>query len=331
MRLLIATLAAALALGACTPAPATLLNVSYDPTREFYQEFNGAFVKYFKETKGRDIRINMSHDGSGKQARAVIDGLQADVVTLALDVDVQAIAKTGKIAPDWKTRLPLGASPYTSTIVFLVRKGNPKNIHDWADIARADVAAIQPDPRTSGGARWNYLAMWAWADRAYAHDDAKIREYVGTVYRQSPKLDTGGRAATLTFAANKLGDVLVGWENDAFFALDQYKDQEYEIIYPSMSILAQPPVALVDQNADKHKLRDVAEEYLRYLYSKDGQKIAARHFFRPAYPDQADPADMAKFKDIERVSVEQAFGGWEAAQKAHFAEGGTFDQIFQKK
>jgi sulfate transport system substrate-binding protein len=330
MRTLIATLVAALTLVACGPQQTTLLNVSYDPTREFYVDFNADFVKYWKEKSGQDVRINMSHGGSGKQARAVIDGLQADVVTLALDVDVDAVAKAGLMPKEWKARLPEGASPYTSTIVFLVRKGNPKAIKDWADLARDDVQTIQPNPKTSGGARWNYLAMWAWADRAFAHDEAKVRAYVGKVYRNSPKLDTGARASTLTFVDNKLGDVLVSWENEAYFVLDNptFKNEGYEIVYPSMSILAQPPVSLVDKNADAHGLRNLAEAYLQYLYAPAGQKIAAKHYFRPVHPADADPADMKRFPEIERVTVDAAFGGWDKAQAAHFNEGGTFDQIY---
>jgi sulfate/thiosulfate-binding protein len=330
MRILIATLAAALLLGACggqqqTP---TLLNVSYDPTREFYADFNEAFVAYYKQTKGQDVRVTMSHDGSAKQARKVIEGQAADVVTLALAPDIDAIARTGRLPLDWQTRLPLRSSPYTSTIVFLVRQGNPHNIRDWSDLARPDVHVAQPDPRTSGGARYNYLAMWAWAQRAFNGDEAQIRQYVGTVYRNAPKLDAGGRGASLTFAENKLGEVLLGWENDAMFLMGAYPNEHFELVYPSMSILAEPPVALVDQNVDRRGTRALAEEYLRFLYSRDGQRIAAKHFFRPAYPDLADPADVARFKDIERISIDEVFGGWTRAQATHFEAGGTFDQIY---
>jgi len=310
-------------------AAATLLNVSYDPTREFYKAFNAAFAAHWKAATGEAVRINMSHGGSGKQARAVIDGQDADVVTLALAYDVDAIAeKTGFIAPGWQTRLPHDSAPYTSTIVFLVRKGNPKGIRDWGDLAKPGVAVITPNPKTSGGARWNVLAAWAWAEDAFAGDEAKAREYLSAVFRNVPVLDTGARGSTTTFVKRGIGDVLLSWENEAFLAIRELGPDAFEIVVPSVSILAQPTVALVDANVERHGSRKLAEAYLKYLYAPEGQRLAARHYYRPIEPKYADPADMARFPQAKLVTVGERFGGWRAAQQRFFADGGVFDQIY---
>ncbi|MGE4527053.1 MAG: sulfate ABC transporter substrate-binding protein [Rhodospirillaceae bacterium] len=310
-------------------AAATLLNVSYDPTREFYKAFNAAFAAHWKAATGEAVRINMSHGGSGKQARAVIDGQDADVVTLALAYDVDAIAeKTGFIAADWQTRLPHDSAPYTSTIVFLVRKGNPKGIRDWGDLAKPGVAVITPNPKTSGGARWNVLAAWAWAEDAFAGDEAKARDYLAAVFRNVPVLDTGARGSTTTFVKRGIGDVLLSWENEAFLAIRELGPEAFEIVVPSLSILAQPTVALVDANVARHGSRKLAEAYLKYLYAPEGQRLAARHYYRPIEPKYADPADMARFPRVKLVTVGERFGGWRAAQQRFFADGGVFDQIY---
>jgi sulfate/thiosulfate transport system substrate-binding protein len=311
-----------------TLADTTILNVSYDPTREFYQEFNEAFAEHWQQQTGEEVTIQMSHGGAGKQARAVIDGLEAHVVTLALAYDIDAIAeRTGWIPKDWQSRLPHNSSPYTSTIVFLVRKGNPRGIQDWADLVKEDVQVITPNPKTSGGARWNYLAAWAWALRQPGGNDAKAQAFVADLYRHVPVLDTGARGSTTTFVQRGIGDVLLAWENEAFLALEELGPDEFEIVVPSLSILAEPPVTLVDHVVDKHGTREVAEAYLEYLYSPTGQTLAAKHYYRPVAPEHADPADLERFPEVELITIDQVFGGWQEAQSRHFADGGVFDQI----
>jgi sulfate transport system substrate-binding protein len=327
-------LAAALALGACGGAASnevTLLNVSYDPTRELYEEFNAAFSANYKTPDGKTVKISMSHGGSGKQARTVIDGIDAQVVTLALQNDIDVIAReSGKIPADWRTRLPGNASPYTSTIVFMVRKGNPKAIRDWTDLARPGVSVVTPNPKTSGGARWNYLAAWGYGARQFGGDEAKIREFVASIYRNVAKLDSGARGATTTFTNQGTGDVLITWENEAFYTLTELEQGAFELIYPSLSIKAEPPVAVVAGNARKDGQLQAAEDYLRYLYAPEGQRIAAKHFYRPIDPSAADPADIARFREIEMLSIDDPiFGGWDQAQPKHFDAGGLFDQIYQ--
>lgn len=308
-----------------------LLNVSYDPTREFYKEFNSLFAAEWKSKTGKDIEIRTSHGGSGKQARSVIDGLNADVVTLALAADIDAIAEqTGKIPANWQTLLPNNASPYTSTIVFLVRAGNPKGIKDWVDLAKPGIGVITPNPKTSGGARWNYLAAWAYAQRQ-GMDEAGTKAFVGAIYRNVPVLDTGARASSVTFAQREIGDVLITWENEAFLAKAEFGADRFEIVIPSVSILAEPPVAVVEGNAKAKGNEEAAKAYLEFLYSDVGQKLAAKYFFRPFRPEVADPADIARFPKLEMVTIDSAFGGWKKAQAAHFAEGGSFDQIYQAK
>ncbi|MDP3738582.1 MAG: sulfate ABC transporter substrate-binding protein [Hyphomonadaceae bacterium] len=335
MRLKLFALAAAIALAACgeqqNAGAVTLLNVSYDPTRELYEDFNADFAATYKTEDGKTVKVNMSHGGSGKQARAVIDGLDADVVTLALQNDIDQIAKqTGKIPTDWRGKLPSNSAPYTSTMVFVVRAGNSKNIRDWPDLATPGVQVVLPNPKTSGGAKWNYLAAWAFGSKQFAGDEAKIKEFVGTIYKNAPLLDTGARASTTSFAQRGIGDVLVTWENEAYLSLDEFGADKYEIVYPSMSILAEPPVAVVQGNADKHGLTKVAEDYLKHLYSPAGQKIVAKHYYRPHDAATADPADVARFKQIEMVKIDDPlFGGWAAAQAKHFDEGALFDQIYQ--
>ena len=305
-----------------------ILNVSYDPTRELYEEFNIAFARHWKETSGQDVRVRMSHGGAGKQARAVIDGLEADVVTLALAYDINAMHVLASLIPaDWQTRLPYNSSPYTSTIVFLVRKGNPKGITDWDDLVRPDVQVITPNPKTSGGARWNYLAAWAYALRRDGSQEA-AREFVARLFRNVPVLDSGARGSTNTFVQREIGDVLLAWENEAFLAIEELGPDKVDVVVPSMSILAEPPVALVDRNVEKHGTRSVAEAYLKYLYSPEGQRIAAKNFYRPVYPEHADPADLARFPNVELITVDEVFGGWDEAQRTHFEDGGTFDQIY---
>ncbi|MET1161470.1 MAG: sulfate ABC transporter substrate-binding protein [Pseudoxanthomonas sp.] len=309
-----------------------LLNVSYDPTRELYRDFNAAFAKDWLQKKGQKVEVETSHGGSGKQARSVIDGLEADVVTLALAYDVDSIAQRAKLFPaNWQKRLPENSSPYTSTLVFLVRKGNPKKVKDWPDLLRPGVSVITPNPKTSGGARWNYLAAWAYGLKIFNGDEAKTRNMVRALFRNVPVLDTGARGSTTTFVQNGIGDVLLAWENEAFLSVKELGPDKFEIVVPKLSILAEPPVALVDKNVDKHGTREVAQAYLQYLYSPEGQKIAARHYYRPRYPQYADPADIARFPKVELVTIEGVFGSWAKAQATHFAEGGVFDQIQAEK
>jgi sulfate transport system substrate-binding protein len=311
-------------------ADRTLLNVSYDPTREFYKDFNAAFAADWKAKTGETVTIEQSHGGSGKQARAVIDGLAADVVTLALAGDIDQIAnKTDKLPKDWATKLPNNSAPYTSTIVFLVRKGNPKGIKDWNDLVKEGVQVITPNPKTSGGARWNYLAAWAYASKQLGGDEAKTKEWIADLYRNVPVLDTGARGSTTTFAQRGIGDVLISWENEAFLVQKEFGADNFDIVVPSLSILAEPPVAVVEGNAKAKGNLDVAEAYLKYLYSPEGQKLAAKNFFRPVDPSSADPADLARFPKIELVSINKDFGGWSKAQKEFFADGAIFDQIYK--
>jgi len=307
----------------------TLLNVSYDPTRELYKEYNEAFAKHWQEKTGDSVKVNQSHGGAGKQARAVIDGLEADVVTLALAYDIDAIGeKTGHFGPDWQKRLPHNSAPYTSTIVFLVRKGNPKGIKDWDDIIKPGVAVITPNPKTSGGARWNFLAAWGYALKKNAGDEKAARAFVTALYKNVPILDSGARGSTTTFVKRGIGDVFLSWENEAFLAINELGPDQFEIIVPSVSILAEPPVNVVDQVAKKHGTFEVAKAYLDYLYSPVGQKLAAKHYYRPVAPEHADPADIARFPQVNLFTVDNIFGGWQKAQKTHFADGGTFDQIY---
>jgi sulfate transport system substrate-binding protein len=311
--------------------PVKLLNVSYDPTRELYQDFNAAFAKYWKAKTGVDVEINQSHGGSGAQSRSVIDGLQADVVTLGLAYDIDAIAEKAKILPtDWQTRLPNNSTPYTSTIVFLVRKGNPKHIKEWSDAVRDGVAVITPNPKTSGGARWSYLAAWGYALRHDNNDDAKARAFVTHLYKNVPVLDSGARGSTATFAQRGLGDVLLSWENEAHLALKEFGADKFEIVYPSESILAEPPVAVVDKIAAKHGTTEVAKAYLNYLYTDEGQEIAARNFYRPRN-EKVTAKYAASFPKLTLFTIDQVFGGWQKAQAKHFGDGGVFDQIYQAK
>lgn len=323
--------AAVLALTGPAAADVTLLNVSYDPTRELYREVNAAFTRHWKERTGEDVTISMSHGGSGKQARAVIDGLDADVVTLALEADIDAIAThTGKIPADWRGRLPNNNAPYSSTIVFLVRKGNPKGITDWGDLVKDDVRIVTPNPKTSGGARWNYLAAWAWANRAFGGDEDRIRAYVADLYKRVPVLDTGARGALTTFAQRRIGDVLLAWENEAHLAIAEFGDDQFDIVIPPSSILAEPPVALVDGNVEAKGTRAVAEAYLAFLYSEEGQRVAARNYYRPAYRDLVPAEELTALPEIELISIDDPlFGGWAQAQPYHFGDGGVFDQIYR--
>ena len=326
------TLATALLLAVSNAAVAdvTLLNVSYDPTRELYQDFNAAFAKQWQAKGGEKVTIRQSHGGSGKQARTVIDGLDADVVTLALASDINAIAEKGKLLPaDWQKRLPNNSTPYTSTIVFLVRKGNPKSIKDWDDVAKPGVAVITPNPKTSGGAQWNYLAAWEYGKRKYG-SDAKARDFVTSIYKNVPVLDSGARGSTTTFVERGVGDVLLAWENEAFLALKEFGPDKFEIVAPSLSILAEPPVALVDRNVDRKGTRKAAEAYLQYLYSPEGQEIAARNFYRPSDPKVAARYEK-QFPKLTLVTIDGAFGGWPNATKTHFADGAIFDQIYIPK
>jgi sulfate/thiosulfate transport system substrate-binding protein len=320
-----------LALGLARPAAAQqqqMLNVSYDPTRELYRDFNAAFAKAWQAKTGQAPRLSASHGGSGRQARAVIDGLQADVVTLALAYDIDAIAERGLLATDWQRRLPHNSAPYTSTIVFLVRQGNPKAIRDWADLVKPGVAVITPNPKTSGGARWNYLAAWAWAKRQPGGDDRAAEEFVGRLFRNVPVLDTGARGSTTTFVQRGQGDVLLAWENEAQLALQEFGEAKLEIVYPKLSILAEPPVAVVDANVDRRGTRALAEAYLNHLYSPEGQALAARHFYRPR-DEAALAAAGGRFPGIEFVTVDADFGGWQAAQRTHFNDGGAFDRLYR--
>ncbi|WEN43706.1 Sulfate-binding protein [Thauera sp. GDN1] len=327
--LLALTLAAGLVGSA--QAQTTLLNVSYDPTRELYQEFNPEFARYWKDKTGETVTIKQSHGGAGKQARAVIDGLEADVVTLALAYDIDAIAeRTGKIPADWQTRLASNSSPYTSTIVFLVRKGNPKGIKDWGDLVKPGVEVVTPNPKTSGGARWNYLAAWGYALKQPGGNEQSAQAFVTELLKHVPVLDSGARGATNTFVQRGIGDVLLAWENEAFLSINELGPDKFEIVVPSISILAEPPVTVVDGVASKRGTAKVAQAYLEYLYSPVGQKIAAKHYYRPVKPEHADPADVARFPKVELITIED-LGGWQAAQKKHFADGGVFDQIYASK
>ena len=319
-----------IALAGPASAASTLLNVSYDPTREFYKAFDAAFAEKWRAETGETVQINASHGGSGKQARAVIDGLDADVVTLALAADIDAIAKAGRLSPDWQKRLANNSTPYSSTIVFLVRKGNPKQIRDWDDLVKPGIQVITPNPKTSGGARWNYLAAWAYGAAKNNGDEGKAQAFVTSLYRNVPVLDTGARGATTTFVQREIGDVLIAWENEAFLALEELGKDQFEIVVPSLSIKAEPPVAVVDANVDRKGTRKLAEAYLDFLYAPVGQKLAAKHFFRPSKPELADPADLARFPKLDMVSIDDPqFGGWAKVQAKHFAEGGIFDQIYR--
>ncbi len=312
-----------------TFAETTLLNVSYDPTRELYQEFNAAFAKHWNGKSGEPVKIQQSHGGSGKQARAVIDGLEADVVTLALAYDIDAIAEKSKLLPkDWQKRLPYNSSPYTSTIVFLVRKGNPKGIKDWDDLVKPGVSVVTPNPKTSGGARWNYLAAWGYALKKYGNDEAKARAFVSQLYKNVAVLDSGARGSTTTFVERGIGDVFISWENEAYLATKELGPDKFEIVTPSLSILAEPPVSVVDVVADRKGTRQVAEAYLQYLYSDEGQGIAGKNFYRPRDPKVA--AQYAgQFSKVNLFTIDEVFGGWQKAQKTHFDDGGSFDQIYQ--
>jgi len=321
--------AASLFAAAQVSAETTLLNVSYDPTRELYQDFNAAFAKHWKAKTGEAVSIKQSHGGSGKQARAVIDGLEADVVTLALAYDVDALHEKAKLIPaDWQKRLPHNASPYTSTIVFLVRKGNPKGIRDWNDLGKPGIDIVTPNPKTSGGARWNYLAAWAYALKQPGGNDATARDFVKKLYGNVKVLDSGARGSTTTFVERGIGDVLLAWENEAFLAVKELGPEKLEIVTPSLSILTEPPVSVVDKVVDKRGTRKVAEAYLQYLYSPEGQEIAGKNYYRPI--DKKIAAKYAQqFAKVKLIVIDEVFGGWQRAQKAHFEDGGSFDQIYQ--
>lgn len=332
-------LTAALITGALTLALAgnsyaaevKLLNVSYDPTRELYQEYNTAFAKYWKAKTGDDVTVSQSHGGSGKQARSIIDGLDADVATLALAADIDALSTKGNLIPaDWQSKLKHNSSPYTSTIVLLVRKGNTKNIKDWDDLVKPGVAVITPNPKTSGGARWNYLAAWGYALDKNKGDQAKAQEFVGKLFANVPVLDSGARGSTVTFSERGIGDVLVTWENEAYLVKKEFGDDKFDVVFPSQSILAEPPVAVVDKNVDKHGTRAVAQAYLEYLYTPEGQEIAAKNFYRPTDAKVAKKYEK-RFPKLKLITIDKVFGGWTKAQKDHFADGGIFDQIYTKK
>ncbi len=309
-------------------ADQSLLNASYDPTRELYQEFNAAFVKHWKGKGGQNVAVKQSHGGSGKQARSVIDGLEADVVTLALAYDIDAIAeRSGSIPKNWQSRLPNNSAPYTSTVVFLVRKGNPKGIKDWDDLVKTGLSVITANPKTSGGARWNYLAAWGHALKK-GGDEAKAKDFVSRLYKNVPVLDSGARGSTTTFVEREIGDVLIAWENEALLAVNEFGKNKFEVIVPSDSILAEPPVSLVDKVVDRRKTREVAQAYLEYLYSEEGQEIAAKHYYRPRLASVA-AKHTAVFPKVALFTIDELFGGWQKAQKAHFADGGIFDQIYQ--
>ncbi len=330
-RFALAAIASAVFAGSAVAKDYELLNVSYDPTRELYQEYNAEFIQHWKAQHPDDtVKVQQSHGGSGKQARAVIDGLRADVVTLALAGDIDEISKLGKSIPaDWQTRLPDASTPYTSTIVFLVRKGNPKGIKDWGDLIKPDVSVITPNPKTSGGARWNFLAAWAYGLKAGNGDEGKAKEYVQTLFKHVPILDTGARGSTITFVNNGQGDVLLAWENEAFLALkEDGGNDKFEIVVPSLSILAEPPVSIVDKNVERKGNKDIAEAYLKHLYSPAGQEIAAKNFYRPR--DKTVAAKYAKqFPALSLVTIDKDFGGWKTAQPKFFNDGGVFDQIYQ--
>ena len=328
------------------PASLSLLNVSYDPTREFYKEFNTAFAAYWKAQTGQSVTVEMSHGGSGKQARAIIDGLAADVVTPALAYDVDAIAQKARLLPaDWQSRLPTNSAPYTSTIVFLVHKGNPKDIRDWSDLVRPGIEVVTPNPKTSGGARWNYLAAWAYVLRQELGDlamlqrpdcatqiaqaEARARAFVSALYQRVPVLDSGAHGSTNTFVQRGMGDVLLTWENEAFLTLHEFGQDRFDVVVPSLSILTEPPVALIDKWADAHGTRRVAQAYLEDLYTPEGQRLTAKHYYRPVHREYAAPADLQRFPEVALVTVDQVFGGWQQAQKTHFDDGGVFDQIYQ--
>lgn len=322
-------MSAVVAVRAQTPGDVVLTNVSYDPTRELYKALNEAFANEHAAA-GRKVTIRTSHGGSGKQARSVIDGLEADVVTLALAGDIDAIARESKRLPEnWQSRLPNNSSPYTSTIVFVVRKGNPKGIKDWSDLARPGVSVMTPNPKTSGGARWNYLAAWAYQLDKTTGDQAAAKKFVEAIYKNVPVLDSGARGTTTTFAQRAVGDVLISWENEAFLIQQEFGADKFDIVVPAFSILAEPPVSIVDVVVDKRGTRKVAQAYLDFLYSPAGQKIIARNFYRPLHPESADPADIARFPKIRLVTINDVFGGWSKAQPEHFNDGGLFDQIYQ--
>lgn len=310
-------------------ADVTLLNVSYDPTRELYQEFNASFAKQWQAKTGEKVTVKQSHGGSGKQGRAVIDGLEADVVTLALAYDIDEIHEKAKLLPkNWQSRLPHNSAPYTSTIVFLVRKGNPKGVRDWDDLVKPGVSVITPNPKTSGGARWNYLAAWAFALKKNGNDEEKAKEFVTKLYKNVPVLDSGARGSTTTFVQRGIGDVFLSWENEAFLAVNELGKDKFEIVVPSLSILAEPPVSVVDKVADRRRTRKAAQAYLEYLYTPEGQEIAAKHYYRPRLESVA--AKYAhRFPKVRLVTIDEVFGGWQKAQKKHFADGGVYDRIFQ--
>jgi sulfate/thiosulfate transport system substrate-binding protein len=328
---ILTVLASAALTGAAFAKDVQLLNVSYDPTRELYVEFNAAFAKHWKEKTGDSVTIKQSHGGAGKQARAVIDGLQADVVTLALAYDIDAISeKTGLFPADWQKRLPYNSAPYTSTIVFLVRKGNPKGIKDWNDIVKPGVSVVTPNPKTSGGARWNYLAAWAYALEQNGGNQDAAKSFVRDLYKNVPVLDSGARGSTTTFVQRGIGDVFLSWENEAFLAIKEFGADKFEIVVPSLSILAEPPVTLVDKVAKKHGTTEVARAYLDYLYTPEGQEIAGKNFYRPNTPE-AKAKFAGQFVNVKLITIDDVFGGWQKAQKDHFSDGGTFDQIYLKQ
>jgi len=332
-KVLIGAMAVLVALGACVQAgaaggPVKLLNVSYDPTRELYQDFNAAFVKYWQAKAGQTVTISQSHGGSGKQARSVIDGLEADVVTLALGYDIDAIAKFGLIAPNWMTRLPNNSAPYTAAIVLLVRKGNPKNIKDWDDLGRTGVSVITPNPKTSGGARWNYLAAWGSVLKKTNGDQNKARDLLVRIHKNVPVLDTGARGSTTTFVERGIGDVFISWENEALLAVNEIGKDKFQVVYPSWTVLAEPSVSVVDKYSGKHGTKAISEEYLKYLYTEEGQRLAAKHYYRPR--NEKVMAEFSKqFPSVKTFTIDEMFGGWIKAQKVHFDDGGTFDQIYQ--
>lgn len=322
---------ASLFTGTLHAAEIKLLNVSYDPTRELYQEYNTAFAKYWKAKSGDEVSISASHGGSGKQARAIIDGLEADVATLALAADIDALASKSDLIPgNWQSRLKHNSSPYTSTIVFLVRAGNPKGIKDWGDLVKPGVAVITPNPKTSGGARWNYLAAWGYGLKHNGNDQVKAQAFVAQLFGNVPVLDSGARGSTTTFTERGIGDVLITWENEAFLALKELGADKYQIVVPSLSILAEPPVTVVDKNADKHGTRKVAEAYLDFLYSAEGQEIAAKNYYRPT-DDKIAKKFAKQFPKLNLITIDKVFGGWTKVQKEHFGDGGVFDQIYAKK